>query len=95
MEQLAILLAYILSAMGLTILVVWPEDGPGAYVREKVLQRILPESAHGVLDCYICFGFWTGLLLSIPWWLMYHQTWIWCGCLMLPTVFWLVTGKWK
>ncbi len=95
MEQLAILLAYILSAMGLTILVVWPEDGPGAYVREKFLQRILPKSAHGVLDCYICFSFWAGLLLSFPWWSMYHRNWIWFGCLMVPALFWLIMGKWK
>ena len=95
MREFVLLVAYLLSAMGLTILVVWPEDGTGAYVREKVLQRVLPKSAHGVLDCYICLGFWAGVFLSVPWWFMYHQNWIWFGCLMIPAVFWLVTGKWK
>ena len=88
-------ITYILAAMGLTILVVWPKDGPGAYMREKALRRILPKSAHGVLDCYICFGFWTGLLASIPWWFMYRQGWIDFGCLIVPAVFWLVMKKWK
>ena len=93
--QFTVFLAYVLSAMGLAILVVWPEDGPGAFVREKLLRKLLPKPAHGVLDCYICFGFWTGLLLAIPWWFMYRQEWMWFGCLMIPAVFWLVTGKWK
>ncbi len=95
MAQFTVFFAYVLSVMGLTILVVWPENGPGALTREKLLRRILPKPAHGVLDCYICFGFWAGLLLSIFWWFMYHQSWIWFGCLMIPAAFWLVTGKWK
>ena len=95
MRELVLLVAYLLSAMGLTILVVWPKDGPGAFVREKVLRKILPKFSHGVLDCYICFSFWAGLLLSFPWWCMYRQGWIWFGCLIVPAVFWLVTGKGK
>ncbi|MHB1769408.1 MAG: hypothetical protein ACYCUV_16330 [Phycisphaerae bacterium] len=95
MRELVLLFAYVLSAMGLAILVIWPEAGPGAFLREKVLRKAIPQFAHGVLDCYICFGFWTGLLLSIPWWFMYRQGWIWFGCLMIPAVFWLATGKWK
>ena len=95
MEQFTEFLSYALASMGLVILVVWPEDGPGAFVREKLLRKILPKSVHDVLDCYICFGFWTGLLLSIAWWSLYRQDWIWFGCLMIPAVFWLVMGKWK
>ena len=95
MREFVLLFAYVLSSMGLAVLVVWPEAGPGAFFREKVLRNILPQFAHGVLDCYICFSFWTGLLLSVPWWFMFHQDWIWFGCLMVPAVFWLVTGKWR
>ncbi len=95
MEQFTEFLSYALASMGLVILVVWPEDGPGAFVRDKLLRKILPKTAHGALDCYICFGFWSGLLLSVPWWFMYRQDWIWFGCLMIPAVFWLVMGKWK
>lgn len=95
MAQFTVFLAYALSAMGLTILVVWPENGPGSYVREHLLRRRLPKSAHGMLDCYICFSFWSGLILSVPWWLIYHQNWVWFGCLIIPAVFWWVTGKWK
>jgi len=94
-ENPTLFIAYILAAMGLTILVVWPEHGPGAIVREKFLRRVLPKTAGNVLDCYICLGFWTGLFMSIPWWLMYHLGWIWFGCLIVPTVFWLVMKKWK
>jgi len=95
-RELVVLATYILAAMGLTILIVWSEDGPGAFVREQVLRKFLPTAAHRVLDCYICFGFWTGLVLSIPWWFMYHEKWVWFGCLIVPALFWLVImEKWK
>ncbi len=95
MSGLAQLLSFLLAAMGLTVLVVWPESGPGALLRDQVLRQLLPKSRRGVLDCYICFGFWAGLVLSVPWWLMYREPWVWFGCLMVPAVFWLVMGKWK
>ncbi len=95
MNGLAQLLSFVLAAMGLTVLVVWPQGGAGAFLREKLLRKLLPKFARGLLDCYICFGFWAGLLLSVPWWFMYRQPWVWFGCLMLPAVFWLVMGKWK
>lgn len=90
MESLNYLLSFLLSSMGLTILIVWPQSGPGAWVRELVLRRILPSKARGVLDCYVCLGFWTGLALSPVWWLMCRQQWAWFGCLMTPALFWLV-----
>ncbi len=95
MSGLAQLLSFLLAAMGLTVLVVWPQGGPGAFFREKLLRKLLPKFARGLLDCYVCFGFWAGLLLSVPWWFMYRQPWVWFGCLMVPAVFWLVMGKWK
>ena len=95
MHGLAQLLSFLLAAMGLTVLLVWPQGGAGAYVREKILRRVLPKPAAGVLDCYICFGFWAGLVLSAPWLFMSHQCWCWFGCLMVPALFWLVMGKWK
>lgn len=95
MENAAFFIAYLLAAMGLTILVVWPADGPGALVRDKILRPMLPPAAKGVLDCYICLGFWAGEILAVPWWVMYHAKWVWLGGLMVAALFWLVTGKWK
>lgn len=95
MAGLGLLLGYLLSAMGLTVLVVWPTGGPGAFFREKILRRLLPKAVQGVLDCYICFGFWSGLAMSLMWWRIYRQPWLWFGCLMIPAAFWMVMGSWK
>lgn len=94
-DSLAVFFAYMLSAMGLAIVVVWPETGPGAFVREKILHKLIPAALHGLLDCYICFGFWTGLALSVVFWLIYGMAWMYFGCLMVPAAFWLVMGKWR
>ena len=64
MGDLPSFLAYLLSAMGLTVLVVWPQTGPGAWLRERLLRRSLPPRFREILDCYICCGFWSGLALS-------------------------------
>ena len=90
MDGLAYLVSFLLSSLGLTILIVWPQEGPGAWLRERVLRRVLPGKAKEVLDCYICLGFWSGLALSPLWWLMCRQPWVWGGCLMTPALFWLV-----
>jgi hypothetical protein len=87
---MAFLLSYLLSSMGLTILIVWPQDGPAAWLREEVLRRALPGKAKEVLDCYICTSFWSGLALSSLWWCMCGQPWTLAGCLMTPTLFWIV-----
>ena len=42
------LIAYLLASVGLTVLIIWPEGGPGAFFREKVFRRVLP--AHGCGD---------------------------------------------
>ncbi len=76
--------------MGLTVLIVWPQDGVGAWVRENVLRKILPGKSKEVLDCYVCTGFWSGLVLSPLWWLMCRERWTVSGCLMTPALFWLV-----
>jgi hypothetical protein len=76
--------------MGLTILIVWPETGPSAWLRERVVRPILPGRAKGALDCYICLGFWAGLALSPLWWFFCQHWWCWTGCLMTPALFWLV-----
>ena len=93
MGQFTELVAYVLAAMGLTVLVVWPRGGPGAWVREKLLRKFLPKPVRGVLDCYICFGFWAGLVVAVPWWFWHRHRWMWLGCLMVSAVFWLVTEK--
>lgn len=90
MSELAHLAAYLLSSMGLTVLIVWPEGGPSAYLRENVARRLLPRWAEGVLDCYFCCGFWSALLLAVVWWFLHGAWWCWFGCLMVPAVFWLV-----
>jgi hypothetical protein len=83
------LLAYLLSTSGLTILIVWPQTGPRAWFRESVLRRLLPSVGGEVLDCYICFSFWSGLALSPIWWMFCHRFWCWTGCLMTPYLFWI------
>jgi hypothetical protein len=90
MTALVDLATYILSVMGLTVLVVWPEHGPTALLRDRVLKRFLPAAARGVLDCYICCGFWCALLLSPVWWRLCGGYWCWFGCLMVPAIFWMV-----
>ena len=35
MDDLSGLLAYLLSGMGLTVLIVWPQAGPGAWLRDR------------------------------------------------------------
>ena len=90
MGDLASLLAYLLSAMGLTVLVVWPQTGPGAWLRDRVLRPALPAGAREALDCYICCGFWAGLAMSPLWWAFERRLWCCTGCLMVPCLFWLV-----
>ena len=88
MEQIANLVSFLLASVGLTVLIVWPQTGPGAWLRESVLRPALGDKAGEVLDCYVCLGFWSGLLLSpICYWLT-GQYWSWAGCLMVPAVFW-------
>jgi hypothetical protein len=90
MGDLSSLLAYLLSAMGLTVLVVWPQKGPGAWLRERELRPALPARMRGALDCYICRGFWSGLALSPIWWAFERHLGYCTGCLMVPCLFWLV-----
>jgi len=90
MDSLTYLTSFLVASMGLTVLIVWPQEGPGAWVRERALRRVLPGKAKEVLDCYICLGFWSGLVLSPAWWLMCREHWVWGGCLMTPALFWLV-----
>jgi hypothetical protein len=82
--------AYILTSVGLTVLVVWPETGPLAWLREHVLRRILPESVSGMLDCYLCFGFWAALVLAPLWWLMDGRLLYFLGCVMTTGIFWML-----
>ncbi len=76
--------------MGLTVLIVWPEDGPSAWVRDRIARRFLPGSAGKLLDCYICCSFWAALALAPLWWLFCGQSWCWAGCLMVPGIFWCI-----
>ncbi len=89
------MLIYVFSAMGLTILIVWPAQGPSAWIRDQVLRRMLWPAARGVLDCYICLSFWMALALAPLWWHWTHCRWVWAGPLMLPAVFWLVLRPWE
>jgi len=93
MNELVLLTTYLLSSFGMTVLVVWPETGPSAWVRDKLLRRLLWPGAREVFDCYVCFSFWASLLLSPIWWLFEHVWWAWTGCLMTPGLFWLVLQR--
>ena len=90
MQSLTQLLSLLLASMGLTILIVWPEGGPGAWFRDRILRRLLPAAAAQALDCYVCLSFWAGLLLSAIWWHFTGEFWCWAGCLMTPTLCWMV-----
>lgn len=84
------LLTYLLGGTGLTILIVWPGGGPAAFFRDRVLRSLLGRRASEALDCYICCGFWCGLLLAPLHWWMYGEPFVWFGCLMIPMIFWLL-----
>lgn len=92
-KAMADLLALLLTSVGLTVVIVWPEDGPAAYLRDRVIRVIIPRPARGVLDCYICLGFWVGLVLSPAWWIVSGSYWSWFGCLMTPGLFWILLGN--
>lgn len=92
-DALSSLIGFLLSAMGATVLIVWPETGPTAWLREKVLRRVLPGRVGGVLDCYICMSFWMGLAFGALWWCWTRNPMYWCGCLMAPVVFWVVLNR--
>jgi hypothetical protein len=89
MSEVTEFIAYILSSAGLTILLVWPSGGPTAWIRERMLRAVLRGKAADVLDCYICSGFWMGLLLSPVWWFVCHRFWCWTGCFITPYLFWV------
>lgn len=90
MTELVYFLTFLLASVGLTVLIVWPETGPSAWLREKVLRKLLPGQAVKVLDCYVCLGFWVGAALSPLWWYLTGEHWVWFGCLMTPAIFWVV-----
>lgn len=93
MNSLVHLMTILLSAMGLTILVVWPQSGPTAWLRERALRPLLAGRAAEVLDCYICLGFWAGLVVSPVWWKFCCEPWCWAACLMTPAAFWIVLER--
>ncbi len=85
----AALALYVLSSVGLTLLLVWPAEGPGAWVRERLLRWVLPKGLRKALDCYICLGTWVALAAAPGWWLAgYH--WSVIAWPVVPAAFWLV-----
>ena len=80
---------YVFSSMGLTILLVWPADGVGAWLRERVIRPLLPRVLRKVLDCYICLSVWIALA-SVPFWWMAGYRWSGIAWPVVPAVFWLV-----
>jgi len=44
----------------------------------------------GVLDCYICLGFWLGTGLGALWWWWCEHPAYWLGGAMVAAVFWAV-----
>jgi hypothetical protein len=88
-SELANLLSAIFTGMGLTILFVWPEHGPTAWIRDNVIRPTLPAACRGVLDCYVCFGFWAGLLVGALWWWQTRQFWCWSNGFMVSAALWI------
>lgn len=86
------LVSYILAVAGVAVLVVWPDRGPSAWARDRVLRRVLSRRVAAAIDCYVCTAFWSGAALSPFWWQFDHRPWIWFGCLMTPPIFWVVLG---
>jgi len=93
MESISWLISYLLSSMGLTVLIVWPETGPSTWLREHMVRVLLPIRARKVLDCYICCNFRAALVLFPVWWYMSRQLWCCAGCLMVPAVFWILLER--
>lgn len=93
MQSFTYLVSFILTSMGLTVLIVWPEGGPSGWLRERILRPILPGRAKGVLDCYVCMGFWCGLLLSPLWWWFCGEPWVWTGGLMNTALLWYIVEQ--
>ena len=93
MGGVADIASLVLASVGLTVLIVWPESGPSAWIRDRVLRRLLPAKTGDVLDCYICCGFWAGLILAPIWWWFTRQYWCWAACLMTPALFWMILGN--
>jgi hypothetical protein len=89
LPEMAHLVEFVLATMGLTILVVWPQGGPMGWIRDRIIRPLLPGKTKGVLDCYICFSFWAGVVVSGIWWWIYGESWIWSGPVMVPAVFWV------
>lgn len=87
---MALLVSYLLSAVGATVLLVWPEHGLMAWFRERVLRRSLPALARDALDCYTCSGFWLGLGLGVIWWRWTGRFYYAFGGLTVAGLFWLV-----
>jgi hypothetical protein len=94
MADFLAILTYVFAAMGLTILIVWPADGPSAWLRDKIVRKLLWPSARGVLDCYICLSVWVALALAPAWWYWVHCQWVWTGPLVLPALFWMILRPW-
>ena len=90
MREFTEFVAYILSSIGLTVLLVWPKTGPSAWLRERVLRPLMPGKVVEVLDCYICSGFWCGLCLSPVFWAVDRAPWCWSGCVIVPGLFWIL-----
>jgi hypothetical protein len=79
-----------LTGMGTCVLVVWPATGPVAWVRDSIFRKLIPSALVGVLDCYICFSFWSGLAWGVLWWWLTEFYWCLAAPLTTPALFWIV-----
>ena len=58
MQDVVHLMTLVLSSMGLTVLVVWPQEGLGGVTGEKIFRPAVPPvPLRHVLDCYVCLSF--------------------------------------
>lgn len=86
------LLVVVTMVLGITILVVWPNYGPGAFIRELIRRVLKPVRMEGVLDCYLCLAPWVGLGVATVLWsweVTTIPTWqLFAVPLMVPVAIW-------
>lgn len=87
-------LVYLAAALGLTVLVIVQQGGPGGWARERALlpamTRLMGERLAGeLLGCGVCFSAWSGLLVGLVVWAV-------TGAAMPLATLWLVApfGFW-
>lgn len=54
-------LLFLIGSVGMTHIII---DGSIFDKLRKLLKRLLPEYLHNLFECYMCCGFWCGIILG-------------------------------